>query len=66
MSSQDPVRNYVLGMYPRSKDWAKQVSKMSKEQVFAIYKRDLEDKEQKKLEEETARLADDFPQGKLF
>jgi hypothetical protein len=53
-------------MYPRSKDWAKQVSKMSKEQVFAIYKRDLEDKEQKKLEEETARLADDFPQGKLF
>jgi hypothetical protein len=64
--SRDPIKNYLKAMYPKSKNWAKQVDEMSREKAFAIYKRDQEAKEQKKLEEETENLAERYPQGKLF
>jgi hypothetical protein len=62
----DPIREYVLNMYPGSENWKRQVDGFSRDKVFAIYKRDLADKEQRQLEEETRLLPKKYPQDKLF
>jgi hypothetical protein len=62
--SRDPIRNYVLAMYPNRPGWAKRVEAMSRDQVFAIYKSDLEKKEQQ--QQQKSEPEDQYPQGKLF
>jgi hypothetical protein len=62
--SRDPIRNSVINLYPNSETWAKRVEAMPRDQVYAIYCRDQEQREARKAFKGKPQLT--YVQGTLF